>query len=320
MIKLSIIIPVFGVEDFVGKTLDSIFETSAPADAFEVIVVNDGTKDRSMDVVRRFADRLNLRIFEQENQGLSAARNHGLENAEGEYVWFIDSDDCLVDDGVGKVLDLLAEKPGTDVLMFPLKWVYEDGTKDHLDYGIQEEKGMPGKMVLRDSGLPAWAAPRYVFKRSLTGNRFLSFPEGLLHEDEYFGPVLLYLAGTVCMLKDPVYQYRIRQGSIMASKSSRSWYDMVSIHGELIRFGEKGVEPEDRAWFRTYCFERLLPVYKRNSRFYGAPEFHRFARTKGFYVWRYWLKANPGKSLRNRFGRLLYFLFPDERQRLEGVK
>lgn len=320
MIKLSIIIPVFGVEDFVGKTLDSIFETSAPADVFEVIVVNDGTKDRSMDVVRRFADRLNLRIFEQENQGLSAARNHGLENAEGEYVWFIDSDDCLVDDGVGKVLDLLAEKPGTDVLMFPLKWVYEDGTKDHLDYGIQEEKGMPGKMVLRDSGLPAWAAARYVFKRSLTGNRFLSFPEGLLHEDEYFGPALLYLAETVCVMKDPVYQYRIRSGSIMSSRTARSWYDMVSIHKEVIRFMKHNVAPEDFGWFRTYRFRLLLSIYQKNVSVYETPEFIRFARTEGFYVWRQWLKVYPEKTLRNKLGRLLFFLLPAEKQRLAGAK
>ena len=90
--RLSIIIPVYNVEAFVSKTLESVFNTTASADDFEVIVVNDGTKDKSMDVVRRFSDRPNLLILEQENQGLSAARMNGLSVASGEYIWFIDSD------------------------------------------------------------------------------------------------------------------------------------------------------------------------------------------------------------------------------------
>lgn len=320
MIKLSIIVPVFGVEDYVGKTLDSVFETSASGDDFEVIIVNDGTKDGSMDVVRRFSDRPNLRILEQENQGLSAARNHGLDEAEGEYVWFVDSDDYLVEDGVGKVLGLLAERSGADVLMFPLKWIYEDGTKDYLDYEIKSEKIVSGKTVLRDLRLPAWAAPRYVFKRSMTGNGFLRFPKGLLHEDEYFGPALLYLAETVCVMKDPVYQYRIRSGSIMSSRTARSWYDMVSIHKEVIRFMKHNVAPEDFGWFRTYRFRLLLSIYQKNVSVYETPEFIRFARTEGFYVWRQWLKVYPEKTLRNKLGRLLFFLLPAEKQRLAGAK
>ena len=104
---LSVIIPVYNVEAYVGKTLESVFHTTASSDDFEVIVVNDGTKDGSMKVVRQFADRPNLTILEQENQGLSAARMKGRSVARGEYLWFVDSDDYLVEDGVGKVLALL---------------------------------------------------------------------------------------------------------------------------------------------------------------------------------------------------------------------
>ncbi|MBQ1648699.1 MAG: glycosyltransferase, partial [Bacteroidales bacterium] len=83
--KLSIIIPVYNVEAYVGRTLESVFATDATD--FEVIIVNDGTKDGSMGVIRQFANRLNLTIIEQENQGLSAARNRGLDAAKGDYVW-----------------------------------------------------------------------------------------------------------------------------------------------------------------------------------------------------------------------------------------
>ena len=117
---LSVIIPVYNVEAYVGKTLESVFHTTASSDDFEVIVVNDGTKDGSMKVVRQFADRPNLTILEQENQGLSAARMKGCSVAGGEYLWFVDSDDYLVEDGVGKVLALLRSHSDAEVLMFPL--------------------------------------------------------------------------------------------------------------------------------------------------------------------------------------------------------
>ena len=96
---LSIIIPVYNVEAYVGETLDSVFDTAASTEAFEVIVVNDGTEDGSMDVVLRYASKPNLKIIEQGNQGLSAARLRGLSAAEGDYVWFIDSDDYLMESG-----------------------------------------------------------------------------------------------------------------------------------------------------------------------------------------------------------------------------
>ena len=94
-----------------GKTLETIFQTGANADDFEVIVVNDGTQDLSMEVVRQFADHPNLSILEQENQGVSVARMNGASVAKGEYIWFVDSDDWLVEDGVGTVLRLLEERP-----------------------------------------------------------------------------------------------------------------------------------------------------------------------------------------------------------------
>ena len=134
--RLSIIIPVYNVEPYVRRTLESVFQTSACESDFDVIVVNDGTKDNSMAIVRQFADKPNLLIYEQENRGLSAARMAGLERASGDYVWFIDSDDWIVDDGVGIVLRLLSERPNSDVLMFPLLRCFDDTSKNRVDYHI----------------------------------------------------------------------------------------------------------------------------------------------------------------------------------------
>ena len=155
---LSVIIPVYNVEAYVGKTLESVFHTTASSDDFEVIVVNDGTKDGSMKVVRQFADRPNLTILEQENQGLSAARMKGCSVAGGEYLWFVDSDDYLVEDGVGKVLALLRSHSDAEVLMFPL--LRKNGEEVHLDYQIEGERRMDGKDIVKDPKLPEWNVAR----------------------------------------------------------------------------------------------------------------------------------------------------------------
>ena len=90
---LSIIIPVYKVEKYVRKTLESVFSENFSDNEVEVIVVNDGTPDRSMDIVNEFVSHKSLRIINQENQGLSGARNTGIKAAKGKYVWFVDSDD-----------------------------------------------------------------------------------------------------------------------------------------------------------------------------------------------------------------------------------
>ena len=94
--KLSIIIPVYNVEKFITRCLHSCVSQNLSINEFEIVVVNDGTRDNSMKFVSQFAEEYsNISIINQENKGLSAARNRGLSVAKGDYVWFVDSDDYL---------------------------------------------------------------------------------------------------------------------------------------------------------------------------------------------------------------------------------
>ena len=309
--KLSIVVPVYNVEDYVGQTLKSIFATDATG--FEVVVVNDGTKDRSMDVVRQFADRPNLTIIEQENRGLSAARNRGLDAAKGDYVWFVDSDDYLVENGVGKVLALLEEKPGVDVLMFPVMKVYEDRSSSQLEYQVEKEHVTTGRSILRNNEYPLYYAHRYVFKRSLSeGNPWVRFPEGYVQEDDYWGPVLLYYASCVAILSIPVYNYRIlRPGSIMTDRVVRNSYDRVAVHKKCMDFMHAVLAKEDWPWFRSVCRYGLEMCYDMSRRFIGTREFSRFAHRNGLYVWKEWLEAVPDATWKKKLRRLCYYMTPD---------
>lgn len=307
---LSIIIPVYNVEAYVGRTLKSVFDTVVSPTDFEVIVINDGTRDGSMRIVRQYADRPNITILEQENQGLSAARMNGLAVAKGDYVWFVDSDDWLVKDGVGKVLGLLEERSDADVLMFPVKWAYEDPSRDFLDYHVDYGKTVSGKAVMRDLQLPPWLVQRFVFRRSLTDYPQLFFPKGLLHEDNYFCPVLLCMAKNVSVFDYPVYYYLIRPGSIKTSRIMQSPYDLVSIHKLLMQYMRRNLPHKDWQWFKVCCFNQLKAAYIDNVSLFRTMPFKRFCRSNGLYVWKQWKGAYPEKTLRKKAGKMLYYLVP----------
>lgn len=309
--RLSVIIPVYNVEPYIKETLESVFQTNACVDDFEVIVVNDGTKDNSMAIVQEYADRLNLKVFEQENRGLSAARLAGLEIASGDYVWFVDSDDRIVDNGVGIVLGIIFERPDSDVFMFPLQRCYPDKSKNRVDYQIEYELTLEGKSIIKDYSFPLYSAVRYVFRRSLALNRFLYFPIGLLHEDEYFGPVLLCIAKRVSVLKDVVYIHPQREGSIMTTLSIRSSYDFVSIHKQLMTFMEHELIRHEWPWFRNYCWTILNTSLKWARRYcMQTRDFNRFIRKNGLYIWSQWCVTFPNSSIRKKIGRFFVIMMP----------
>ena len=104
---LSIIVPVYNVEKYIRPCIESIFKQGLDDKDFEVIIVNDGTEDRSMEVIADIINaHQNIQIIEQENHGLSIARNNGLEIAVGKYILFIDSDDMLISQSVPYLLNI----------------------------------------------------------------------------------------------------------------------------------------------------------------------------------------------------------------------
>ena len=117
MIDLSIIIPVYNVEKYIRPCIESIYRQGLNENQFELIIVNDGTKDKSMEMIADIIQaHSNITVINQENQGLSVARNNGIAIAEGEYLLMPDSDDMLIDYSIKPLLEkALAEK--ADIIM-----------------------------------------------------------------------------------------------------------------------------------------------------------------------------------------------------------
>lgn len=283
---LSIIIPVYKVEDYVGHCLRSILEAGgASPDHYEVIVVNDGTTDCSMTVVRDVCrGHGNVIIIEQENQGLSAARMAGLARANGDYVWFVDSDDWLEDGGVQLILNYLNNCCDTPVLMIPLHWRYDDVSLNHTDILLSASQHFKGNDVLRKEMFPISAAQRYITKRSLFSDSFIRFPIGLIHEDEYFGRALLYQAKSVFVLSESPYCYRQRIGSIMNSRSARSAYDILEIYDLLLEYMRQRVLPTDYNWFHKQAFNLIQYGYTQLAISNDPIEFRRFKKKQLSFI------------------------------------
>ena len=151
--KLSIIVPVYQVEKYIRPCMESIFRQGLDEADFEVIIVNDGTKDRSMEVIADIISQHdNITVINQENQSLSVARNNGIAAAQGEYILMPDSDDLLIDNSVSPILEkALASKADlvvADFLEMTDEEIEQITVIEQPPISIKERKGE--ELYLRD--------------------------------------------------------------------------------------------------------------------------------------------------------------------------
>ena len=211
MRKFSIIIPVYNVEEYIKECLDSVMNQTY--NDFEVIVVNDGTKDNSMDIVKQY----DVKIINQENQGLSVARNNGAKNAKGEYILFLDSDDTIEKDLLKKLEEATQDKP--DVVRFQIQEMYEDNSKkEYKEESFSTCKGESAfsKICKYHFVENAWS---YAIKRSYYEKEKYEFAKGMIHEDFGLIPLVIMKANRVKSIDYIGYNYRQRNNSIMSTVS-----------------------------------------------------------------------------------------------------
>lgn len=229
---VSIVIPVYNVEKYLGECLDSVLRQTLKA--IEVVCVDDGSTDGSPRILADYAAKdPRIRVVTQQNAGLSAARNAGMDAATGEYVCFIDSDDWIADDAMEKCLST-CKNASLDQLVFGCDLHIENGCKMSEErimakrrmFQLPEsvaERPMSGHslltVLLRDGGYYC-TVPMRLFRMSALRRAGLRFPEGLIHEDEYFTPLSLLCSDRAMAIKDRLMVYRIRPGSIMSTSGS----------------------------------------------------------------------------------------------------
>ncbi|MGP1538551.1 glycosyltransferase family 2 protein [Bacteroides pyogenes] len=235
--KLSIIIPAYNVEQYIEKCLISTQVQEVEKGAYEVLVIVDGAKDRSLEIAQNVARRYtNIRVIYQENEGLSGARNNGLKAAIGEYVWFVDSDDWIEENCLTGIFQKLDGK--LDILQLQRRLTYDDEPKKKELSIISINDVITGVEVLTKYRLPAPAQFR-IYRRSFLLDNDLWFYKGILHEDSEFMPRTVYLAQLMTSYDKVAYNYYQRSsGNIMSSFKIRNVRDLLTVNNSLYRFSE----------------------------------------------------------------------------------
>lgn len=238
MIKLSIIIPIYNVESYLSACLDSAVDPAVSD--YEILAVNDGSTDGSGEILAAYARRFPglVHPVTTPNGGLGHARNTGLALAKGEYVLFLDSDDCLTPGAVGEMLACL--DGSFDVGLFDFVTVNEQGRQ------LSETKGSAreGTFTLAEYPELLFEAPNAVnklWRRSLFLDSGVLFPDRIWFEDLATIPRLYLNAGQMRYLARPWYRYLQRSGSITNSAHAERNLEMLTALGmSLDYYRERG--------------------------------------------------------------------------------
>lgn len=223
--KFSIVIPVYNVEKYLDKCLNSI--VSQTYDNFEVIIVNDGSPDNSQDIIDKYVKKdSRFSSYKKENGGLSDARNYGIERCKGDYLLFVDSDDYIEEDLLKELSNSLKKKK-YDVIKFKLKLTDEKGKVLEREEGFSTSKEITLKEMLTQiySDL-AWT---YCYNLKFWRKHKFEFAKGRIHEDFGIVPFILYQSTSIYYLNYYGYNYVQRKGSIMngAAKAIRRTEDKL---------------------------------------------------------------------------------------------
>lgn len=264
MKRLSIIIPVFKVERYINSCLNSIFSQKYQKEDVEIIIINDGTPDQSMNYIYHHPQLNQMIIIEQCNHGLSVARNVGIERATGEYIWCVDSDDTLVEDSIDYVLNEISRHQEVEIFAILLNRITEDTklvTKDFYNKYLKVNRTIKGCDYLFDNGRQG-PMQQYIIKKSFIEKNDLRYTPGIFHEDGEYSMKAFYLAQNVRLLNKYCYNYLLRSsGSIMTSKSIKNFRDIIYIYKSLDEFGKCKVKKEHQKYWKALISKYLWLLF-----------------------------------------------------------
>lgn len=251
--KLSIIVPVYKVEPYLRKCVDSLLAQDLPNDRYEIILVDDGSPDKCPEICDQYAAVYkNISVIHRPNGGLSAARNSGIKVARGEYVQFVDSDDYLESNVLMGLLNIM-EEDELDVLRFNYQNVNEHyevfnpnkTSKPFVDFKDDVCDGLT--FLTERLGFACYVWQFMIHRELLDG---CWFEEGLFFEDTDWTPRVLHKAKRVNSTCQNVYFYVMRKGSITRSIDEEKKLKLMNDRLQLIDLLQKQkLLVSDERWF-----------------------------------------------------------------------
>lgn len=281
---LSLILPVYNMEEYLEKCLDSILRQGLKNDEYEVILVNDGSTDGSRSVCEKYTKlHSNFRLINQQNGGVAAARNAGIDAALGKFIGFIDPDDYLLDDGLKIAFRKYAERDDLDVIHFYSSYDFWEvkPVVDELEYvGTTHEL-----LAANQGGLPSFCWI-YIYRKDFLGRNNIRFKPYRVGEDQLFISTVFIANARYLSSKADIYRYVVRESSASTNRVKEharlcvrdylnAYKDIIA---EMERYGvEKGTKIYD-ACINSVNSKKTFGISRILTSGYGYHDFKKISR------------------------------------------
>lgn len=264
-VLVSIIIPTYNVERYVEECLDSVLAQSYQQ--IEIIVIDDGSTDTTPYLLKPYDDKVNITLNEK-NAGQGAVRNQGIKQARGKYILFVDADDWIDSETVKIVLEK-AEKIEADLVRFNGQ-TFSEGSAAPLKQNLYQFNAvLDEKTIYTDGGLldanrkSFSASPcLYLIKKTVLEENAISFPEGIIHEDEYFTIKLFVSIKNMTYVNQSLYNRRYRVASTMTENapahkknSFKSYLEIFKLVDQLYQSDQYNEEQ------KIFLKRQLISIY-----------------------------------------------------------
>lgn len=235
---ISIIIPVYKVEDYLERCINSVIDQTYRN--LELILVDDGSPDRCPVICDEYAQKdSRIRVIHRENGGLAEARNSGLDIAKGEFISFVDSDDAIHPQFIASLYKAIIQT-GSDLALCGFLNIFKEDDEIITDFADSQVNSYTGVELLNGAydieHIVAW---NKLYKKEIWQR--LRYPKGKYHEDEFVFHSVFYSAKKICKIATPLYYYFRREDSITTSKGSmllKRKLDMLEAEGLRLKFGK----------------------------------------------------------------------------------
>lgn len=261
MKRLSIIVPIYNVEAYLERCVDSLLNQDLEPSDYEIIMVDDGSTDGSGALADQLCQKgTNLVCVHQANKGLSGARNTGLAHAVGEWIWFVDSDDAIEPNCLKNLLDYGTQSGATSLHLGYTHIFNEGPSQTYLPAGLERGKVVSGQQFFCELHVvpTAWS---YLHKRDFLVKHGLRFFEGIIHEDEEFLPRFLWFCPGIALYPHALYRYYQNSASIMGTKNVKSDLHKLKVMESFSAFlSQHTLTPtfENRLWYRAFILYQTI--------------------------------------------------------------
>ncbi len=262
---ISIIIPVYNVEKYLGRCLDSVL--AQKYQNFEAICINDGSTDNSLKILEEYAKKdSRIKIFSQKNQGLSVTRNNGLQKASGDYICFVDSDDYIEPNFLSDLYDAIKAN-NADIIATNIKYI--KGARERCK---KNKRKIYSSFTDKIESLEHGSCWNKIYKTEFIRKNRLTFPQGVYWEDNLFTIQAYFFSSKILTINGACYCYVSNPQSITRNKekTTKQQQDSIQVSRMILDFAEQQqLSAKERNALIAFCFRSFI-----NAKFLQQTEFY----------------------------------------------